>query len=146
MLRISSHFHYVWQSLIRQLACCPVMQQLASEWTVCIIFSVRSGMLETNKQILIFKFGEDLISFHSSNHQQTYFSVSWQIQLEMILMSNCHYSSVENIQSLSLCVTKLDTTIGMLSSDAATGVRVNCLYHIFSQKWNARNKQTNFDF
>ena len=43
-------------------------------------------------------------------------------------------------------VTKLDTTTGMLSSDTATGIRVNCLYHIFSQKWNARNKQTNFDF
>ena len=27
------------------------------------IFSVRSGMLETNKQILIFKFGEDLSYF-----------------------------------------------------------------------------------
>ena len=37
-------------------------------------------------------------------------------------------------------------TTGMLSSDTATGVRVNCLYHIFSQKWNARNKQTNLDF
>ena len=43
-------------------------------------------------------------------------------------------------------MTKLDTTTGILSSDTATGVRVNCLYHIFSQKWNARNKQTNFDF
>ena len=31
----------------------------------------------------------------------------------------------------------------MQSSDTATGVRVNCLYHIFSQKWNAGNKQTN---
>ena len=40
----------------------------------------------------------------------------------------------------------LDTTTGTLSSDTATGVRVNCLYHIFSQEWNARNKQTNFDF
>ena len=39
-------------------------------------------------------------------------------------------------------MTKLDTTTGMLSSDTATGIRVNCLYHIFSQKWNARNKQT----
>ena len=29
----------------------------------------------------------------------------------------------------------------MQSSDTATGVRVNCLYHIFSQKWNARNKK-----
>ena len=38
-------------------------------------------------------------------------------------------------------MTKLDTTTGMLSSDTATGVRVNCLYHIFNQKWNARNKQ-----
>ena len=38
-------------------------------------------------------------------------------------------------------MTKLDTTTGMLSSDTATDVRVNCLYHIFSQKWNARNKQ-----
>ena len=28
-----------------------------------IIFSVRSGMLETNKQILIFKFGENLSYF-----------------------------------------------------------------------------------
>ena len=45
-----------------------------------------------------------------------------------------------------LCVTKLDTTTGMLSSDTETGVRVNCLYHIFSKKSNARNKQTNFDF
>ena len=43
-------------------------------------------------------------------------------------------------------MTKLGTTTGMLSSDKATGVRVNCLYHIFSQKWNARNKQTNVDF
>ena len=38
-------------------------------------------------------------------------------------------------------MTKLNTTTGMLSSDTATGVRVNCLYHIFSQKWNARNQQ-----
>ena len=38
-------------------------------------------------------------------------------------------------------MTKLDTTTGTLSSDTATGVRVNCLYHIFSQTWNARNKQ-----
>ena len=31
----------------------------------------------------------------------------------------------------------------MQSSDTATGIRVNCLYHIFSQKCNARkNKQT----
>ena len=37
-------------------------------------------------------------------------------------------------------MTKLDTTTGMLSSDTATGGRVNCLYHIFSQNWNARNK------
>ena len=29
----------------------------------------------------------------------------------------------------------------MQSSDTGTGVRMNCLYHIFSQKWNARNKQ-----
>ena len=29
----------------------------------------------------------------------------------------------------------------MQSNDTAAGVRVNCLYHIFSQKWNARNKQ-----
>ena len=43
-------------------------------------------------------------------------------------------------------MTKLDTTTGMLSSDTSTGVRVKCLYHIFSQKCNARNKQTNFDF
>ena len=45
-----------------------------------------------------------------------------------------------------MCDTKLDTTTGMLSSDTATGVRVNCLYHIFSQKWNARNKQKNLIF
>ena len=30
---------------------------------VCIIFSVRSGMLETNKQTLLFNFGEDLSYF-----------------------------------------------------------------------------------
>ena len=29
----------------------------------------------------------------------------------------------------------------MQSSDTAAGIRVNCLYHIFSQKWNARDKQ-----
>ena len=29
----------------------------------------------------------------------------------------------------------------MQSNNTATGVRVNCLYHIFSQKWNARNIQ-----
>ena len=29
----------------------------------CIIFSVRSGILETNKQVLIFKIGEDLSYF-----------------------------------------------------------------------------------
>ena len=29
----------------------------------------------------------------------------------------------------------------MQSSDTATGVRVNCLYHVFSQKWNDKNKQ-----
>ena len=34
----------------------------------------------------------------------------------------------------------------MQSSNTATGVQVNCLYHIFSRKWNARNKQTSFDF
>ena len=38
-------------------------------------------------------------------------------------------------------MTKLDTTTGMLSSDTATGVQVNCLYHIFSKKWNAGKKQ-----
>ena len=42
------------------------------------------------------------ILFHSSIHQQTYFSVSSQIHLGMILMSNCHHSNIENIQSLSL--------------------------------------------
>ena len=36
---------------------------MLSSDTVCIIFSVRSGMLETNKQILIFKFGEDVSYF-----------------------------------------------------------------------------------
>ena len=41
---------------------------------------------------------------------------------------------------------QLDTTTGMQSSDTATGVRMNCLYSIFSQKWNARNKQTSFAF
>ena len=30
---------------------------------------------------------------------------------------------------------------GMQTRDTATGIQVNCLYHIFSQKWNARNKQ-----
>ena len=34
----------------------------------------------------------------------------------------------------------------MQSSDTATGVRVNCLYHIFSQRWNARKKQTSLAF
>ena len=34
----------------------------------------------------------------------------------------------------------------MQLSDRATGVEVNCLYHIFSQEWNARNKQTSFAF
>ena len=35
----------------------------------------------------------------------------------------------------------------MQSSDTATGVRVICLYHFFSQKWNARNKQpSSFNF
>ena len=34
----------------------------------------------------------------------------------------------------------------MQSSDTAAGIRVNCLYHIFSQKWNARNKQTSLLF
>ena len=29
----------------------------------------------------------------------------------------------------------------MQSSDTATSIRMNCLYHVFSQKWNARNKQ-----
>ena len=37
----------------------------------------------------------------------------------------------------------LDTTTGMQSSDTTTGVCVNGLYQIFSQKWNTRNKQTN---
>ena len=41
-------------------------------------------------------------------------------------------------------MTKLDTTTGMQSSDTASGVRVNCLYHTFSEKWNARNKQALF--
>ena len=36
----------------------------------------------------------------------------------------------------------LDTTTGMQSGDTATGVCVNGLYQIFSQKWNATNKQT----
>ena len=31
--------------------------------TVCIIFSVKSGMLETNKQALLFNFGEELSYF-----------------------------------------------------------------------------------
>ena len=34
--------------------------QLSDTATVCIIFLVRSGMLETNKQTLLFNFGEDL--------------------------------------------------------------------------------------
>ena len=34
----------------------------------------------------------------------------------------------------------------MQLSDTATGVRVNCLYHIFSQKWNPTNKQTSLLF
>ena len=34
----------------------------------------------------------------------------------------------------------------MQSSDTATGVCVNGLYQIFSQKWNTRNKQTKFAF
>ena len=38
-------------------------------------------------------------------------------------------------------VTKLDTITGLLSSDTATGVRMNCLYHMFSKTWNSRNKQ-----
>ena len=29
----------------------------------------------------------------------------------------------------------------MQSNDTETGVRVKCLYHIFSQKWNARNNK-----
>ena len=56
-------FYTMWHSLIRQLACCQVIQQLASEWTVCVIFSVTSEMLETNSQALLFNFGEDLIYF-----------------------------------------------------------------------------------
>ena len=36
---------------------------MQSSDTVCIIFSVRSGMLETHKQVLIFKFGEELSYF-----------------------------------------------------------------------------------
>ena len=43
-------------------------------------------------------------------------------------------------------MTQLDTTTGIQLGYTATGVRVNCLYHIFSQKWNARNKQTSFAF
>ena len=31
--------------------------------TVCIIFSARSGLLEINKQALLFNFGEDLTYF-----------------------------------------------------------------------------------
>ena len=58
---IEIFLYYVWQSLIRQLACCPVIQQRWSVWTVFIIFSIRSGMLD--KQVLIFKFGEDLSYF-----------------------------------------------------------------------------------
>ena len=42
-------------------------------------------------------------------------------------------------------MTQLDTTTGMQPSDIATGIRVNCLYHIFSQKllggMPERNKQ-----
>ena len=34
----------------------------------------------------------------------------------------------------------------MQSNDTATCVQVNCLYHIFSQKRNGRNKQTSFAF
>ena len=34
----------------------------------------------------------------------------------------------------------------MQSSDTATGVRVNCLYHIFSQMWNAREQTNKFCF
>ena len=40
----------------------------------------------------------------------------------------------------------LDTTTGMQSSDTATGVCVNGLYQIFSQKRNTRNKQTKIYF
>ena len=37
-------------------------------------------------------------------------------------------------------------TTGMQSSNTATGIRVNCLYHAFIQKWNAINKQTSLLF
>ena len=50
------------------------------------------------------------------------------------------------IEILLYHVRWLDTTTGMQLSDIATGVCVNGLYHIFSQKWNTRNKQTKFAF
>ena len=40
-----------------------MIQHLVPKQTVCIIFSVRSGMLETDKQALLFNFGEDLSYF-----------------------------------------------------------------------------------
>ena len=58
------YFYIMWHSLIWQLACRQVIQQLVSKWTIClIIFLVRSVMLETNKQGLLFNFGEDLCYF-----------------------------------------------------------------------------------
>ena len=54
------YFYIMWHSLIRQLACSQVKQQLASWWTVSIIFSIRGGMLETRKQALLFNFEENL--------------------------------------------------------------------------------------
>ena len=53
---------------------------------------------------------------------------------------------LESIDIFLYYVIYLDSTTGMQSSDTASGVRVNCFYHIFSQKWNARNKETSFAF
>ena len=40
-------------------------------------------------------------------------------------------------------MTKLAKTTGMLSNDTATGVRVNCLYHIFSDTNRSGMLETN---
>ena len=50
--------------MIRQLACSQGYSSWRpSELTVRIILSVRSGMLETNKQTFLFSFGDDLSYF-----------------------------------------------------------------------------------
>ena len=106
-------FFIIWHSLIWHSACSQVIQQLAPKWTARIIFSVRSGTLETNNQALLFNFGEDLSYFCDSWIQITWFDKkSMQskflphIYLEyfVIFGASCHWFNTYTTEPSQSCM------------------------------------------